>query len=96
MTNPSPVATFQSYFQKLWSQLRNPSALFRSAQNTTAQVASQAASQGPSVLQQLRNVNRSQLVTAGVVLAECIGFFTVGEMIGRFKLIGYHGEGAHH
>jgi F-type H+-transporting ATPase subunit g len=26
-----------------------------------------------------------------------LGFFTVGEMIGRFKLVGYRGDtGAHH
>jgi len=37
-------------------------------------------------------------VAGGVLVAECLGFFTVGEMIGRFKLIGYHGEvaAAHH
>jgi hypothetical protein len=36
-------------------------------------------------------------VAGGVVAAEVLGFFTVGEMIGRMKLVGYHGEaGAHH
>ncbi|KAL2136625.1 hypothetical protein VTI74DRAFT_2654 [Chaetomium olivicolor] len=48
--------------------------------------------------QQIRNISRTQVVAGGVVLAECLGFFTVGEMIGRLKLIGYHGEthAAHH
>ena len=48
--------------------------------------------------QAMRNIGTSQLITAGVVAAEMIGFFTVGEMVGRMKLIGYrsssHGE--HH
>jgi F-type H+-transporting ATPase subunit g len=46
----------------------------------------------------VRNVNRTQALAGGVLFAECLGFFTVGEMIGRFKLIGYHGEvpAAHH
>ncbi|KAL2255860.1 hypothetical protein VTK26DRAFT_2601 [Humicola hyalothermophila] len=45
--------------------------------------------------QQLRNLSRAQVVAGGVVFAECLGFFTVGEMIGRLKLVGYHGE-VHH
>jgi len=35
------------------------------------------------------------MMTAGVVGAEVLGFFTVGEMIGKMKLVGYHGE-VHH
>ena len=31
------------------------------------------------------------MVAAGVVGAEVLGFFTVGEMIGRMKLVGYRG-----
>ncbi len=92
LTRPRPTApasTFQTYFQTLWKQLSNPSTLFRQAQSTTAQA--------PSTLQQARGLSRAQLVAGGVVVAECLGFFTVGEMIGRFKLIGYHGDvHAHH
>lgn len=46
-------------------------------------------------LNSIRNVNRQQLAAVGVVGAELLGFFTVGQMIGRFKLVGYHGEPAH-
>jgi hypothetical protein len=90
----SSVATFQTYFQHMLKQVRNPASLFQSAQRTTAQ----AASQPTSVLQQARNLSRAQLLAGGVIVAECLGFFTVGEMIGRFKLVGYHGEtpAAHH
>ncbi|KAM3509531.1 hypothetical protein MY10362_000525 [Beauveria mimosiformis] len=49
-----------------------------------------------SIIQQVRGLGAPQLVAGGVVLAECLGFFTVGEIIGRFKLVGYHGEVAHH
>lgn len=71
----------QSYYQNLWRSVQNGSIL-NSPQN---------------FLNQARNLNSAQLAAGGVVLAECIGFFTVGEMIGRFKLVGYHGEaGAHH
>ncbi|KAK3943704.1 ATP synthase subunit G, mitochondrial [Diplogelasinospora grovesii] len=90
MTPPS-MATFQSYFQNVFRQLRNPSALLQAAQKT-------APSNPTSVLQAVRNLSRAQLIAAGVILAECLGFFTVGEMIGRMKIIGYHGEtgAAHH
>jgi hypothetical protein len=41
-------------------------------------------------------MNRAQLVSGGVILAEVLGFFTVGEIIGRFKLVGYRGEKEEH
>ena len=36
------------------------------------------------------------MVSVGVIGAEVLGFFTVGEMIGRFKLVGYRGDMEHH
>ncbi|KAK3896429.1 mitochondrial ATP synthase g subunit-domain-containing protein, partial [Staphylotrichum tortipilum] len=83
--NPPSISTFQTYFQNLWKQLQTPGVFF----------ANLAQSLNP---QQARNLSRTQVVAGGVLLAECLGFFTVGEMIGRFKLVGYHGEthAAHH
>jgi F-type H+-transporting ATPase subunit g len=75
----SSVSTFQTYFQNLWKQLQNPGAFLSSLFQSV----------NP---QQARNISRTQVVAGGVILAECLGFFTVGEMIGRLKLIGYHGE----
>ncbi|KAM7206766.1 hypothetical protein V8F33_000409 [Rhypophila sp. PSN 637] len=79
---PPPVNTFQSFFQNLWTRIQNPSTIFR----------------GTNPLQSLRSISATQVVAGGVLAAECLGFFTVGEMIGRFKLIGYHGDtgAAHH
>jgi F-type H+-transporting ATPase subunit g len=48
-----------------------------------------------SVLSSIRNVNGRQMAAVGIVFAEVLGFFTVGEMVGRMKLVGYHGE-THH
>lgn len=81
----SSISTFQTYFQNLWKQLQHPSAFIQSLSKSF----------NP---QQARNISRTQVVTGGVLLAELLGFFTVGEMIGRFKLVGYHGEthSAHH
>lgn len=41
-------------------------------------------------------MSTQQMVTVGVLGAEVLGFFTVGEMIGRMKLVGYRGDTRHH
>ncbi len=81
----SSVSTFQTYFQGLWKQVQTPGVFVNNVLQYTSP-------------QQIRNLSRAQLAAGGVLLAECLGFFTVGEMIGRFKLVGYRGEthAAHH
>lgn len=84
-----PMSTFQSYFQRLVKSVRNPNVLFNQAQQSTPSPT--------GILQQFRNINSQQMVAGGIIVAECLGFFTVGEMIGRFKIVGYRGDtGAHH
>ncbi|EQK97628.1 ATP synthase subunit g [Ophiocordyceps sinensis CO18] len=78
--SPPSMATFQTYYQNLWRSVQNGS-ISQTSQN---------------LLQQVRSLNAAHLATAGVVFAECLGFFTVGEMIGRFKIVGYRGEPGHH
>lgn len=52
-----------------------------------------------NLVQRMRNMDNQQMINVGVIAAEVIGFFTVGEIIGRMKMIGYssstHGHGAH-
>ncbi|KAK2043057.1 hypothetical protein LZ31DRAFT_555575 [Colletotrichum somersetense] len=86
---PPPVSTFQSYFQRAVAALKNPSTLLNS-------VSSSAAAAKPADL--ASRINTGSVAFGAVVAAECLGFFTVGEMIGRFKIVGYHGEthAAHH
>jgi F-type H+-transporting ATPase subunit g len=76
----SSVATFQAFYQNAWNSLRTGS-LFQSPQ---------------AILNSIRNVSTAQLAAGGVIAAELLGFFTVGEIIGRFKLVGYRGEVASH
>ena len=79
--------------------MRNPSALIESTAKSaqqTAQKTAQTASQNPeALLQRVRNMDQGTLIAGGVLFAEAIGFFTVGEMIGRMKIVGYRGE-VHH
>jgi len=48
----------------------------------------------PGYLNSMRNMNSAQAISAAVVVAEVIGFFTVGEMLGKMKVVGYRGPGS--
>ncbi|KAI9868219.1 MAG: hypothetical protein M1813_006964 [Trichoglossum hirsutum] len=88
--SPPPLSTFQQYFQSLIHVIRNPTSLFASTTTTTNTLSPS------SMLNLLRNANGQQLAATGVVIAEVIGFFTIGEILGRFKLVGYRGEKLEH
>ena len=48
-------------------------------------------------LSALRNVLKPENVKNGTLIAaEVLGFFTVGEMLGRWKIVGYRGKVDHH
>lgn len=50
-----------------------------------------------SAYETIRAASPKERASLAVLGAEIIGFFTVGEIVGRRKLIGYRGEaGAHH
>jgi F-type H+-transporting ATPase subunit g len=68
-------------FQQTYKQLLNP-ATYREAARSAIQV--------------LREGNAKDLVFAAVLTAEIIGFFKVGEIIGRRKLVGYRAQTHHH
>ncbi|KAK2004758.1 hypothetical protein LX36DRAFT_649574 [Colletotrichum falcatum] len=93
---PPPASTFQSYFQRALGTLKNPNTLLNSVSSTASSAASSAAAAKPADI--LSRINTASVAFGAVVAAECLGFFTVGEMIGRFKIVGYHGEthAAHH
>ncbi|EEU48086.1 uncharacterized protein NECHADRAFT_102391 [Fusarium vanettenii 77-13-4] len=78
--SPPNMATFQTTYQNLLKTIQTRGIL-QSSQN---------------VIQQVRNIGPAQVAAGGVVLAEVLGFFTVGEIIGRFKLVGYRGETSSH
>lgn len=84
----SPVSAFKSYYSYMFNSLRQPQALISSAKAIDA----------PGVCTKLRGISAKQWATYGVVTAEVLGFFTVGEIIGKRKLVGYHGKAAaaHH
>ncbi|KAG8630235.1 hypothetical protein KVT40_001854 [Elsinoe batatas] len=84
--SPPDVATFRTYFQPLINAAKNPGALLNATPSANPN----------SILSRIRNVDNQQLVQAGIVGAEVIGFFTIGEMIGRLKIVGYRTSGHAH
>jgi F-type H+-transporting ATPase subunit g len=89
---PPSIQTMQNYMQPAMKAVRNPSSLM----NRVASEANNAAQQPANVLSQVRSMSREQWYSIGVVAAEVVGFFSVGEIIGRFKLIGYRAKEEHH
>jgi len=80
--NPPDWSTFQSTFQATFRPLLNPA----NAVNYARQFVTFA-----------RSASQKELAYFGVLGAEILGFFTVGEIVGRRKLIGYRGDTrAHH
>lgn len=90
------MQTVQSYLTPVTNAVRNPSALMSQTQGAAQSTAQQAASNPQSFLTRLRNMDSDTLLATGIVTAETIGFFCVGEMIGRFKVIGYWGGKTEH
>jgi F-type H+-transporting ATPase subunit g len=76
----------QAYIQPALNSLRNPATLF----NRISSEASQTSPQ--NLLAQVRGMSNAQWASIGVVAAEVVGFFSVGEIIGRFKLVGYRAK----
>ncbi|MCJ1380638.1 hypothetical protein MMC17_003746 [Xylographa soralifera] len=81
---PPDVAAFQTYLNPVLRAVRNPSSLMSGTPSSD------------TILSRIRNMDRAQMVSAGVLTAEVLGFFTVGEMVGRLKLVGYNGDVHHH
>lgn len=88
------MQTVQTYLQPVRNAVSNPSSLMSTTQHT----AQSAASSPQSYLARIRNMDRETMMSAAVIGAETIGFFCVGEMLGRFKIVGYRGgqHGEHH
>lgn len=85
MTPPS-MATVQSHMQPLLHAMRRPSDLFNNTSSSPLHL------NPVHLVNRIRNLSRKEMATAAVVTAELLGFFTVGEVLGRFKLVGYRGE----
>ncbi|KAF7510093.1 hypothetical protein GJ744_007197 [Endocarpon pusillum] len=88
MSLPS-LSHVQSYLQPVINVARDPKSLLSRASSTSNYINPE------TILSNVRNTNRQQLISLSVIGAEVLGFFTVGTMIGRMKIVGYHGQPSH-
>jgi len=89
----STMETVQSYLSPLSHTFRSPSSVLSAAAPTARTVVNNP----QNMVARLRELDPSTLTSIGVIAAEVIGFFSVGEMIGRFHIVGYRGgHGEHH
>jgi hypothetical protein len=96
--SPPYVSTYASASASAYTHGSNMQTFQTYGQNLMSAVRNPSANAPSNPLQAMRNIGSTQVMTAGVVAAEVLGFFTVGEMIGRMKLIGYHStsQASHH
>ncbi len=90
------MQTVQSYLTPVTNAVRNPSSLAPRTASVAERSAETAVNNPQSFLERLRSFDSATMITAGVIGAETIGFFTIGEMIGRLKIIGYRGGHSEH
>lgn len=71
--------------------------MLQQASKQAESAAGQVIAQPTSVISRMSNISTQQMASVGVVAAEILGFFTLGEMIGKWKIVGYRSSApAHH
>ena len=88
--------TVQGYLAPLRNLASNPSSLMSRTAGTAESTAQTVVNNPESIVNRVRNVDSATFVSASIVAAETIGFFCVGEMIGRLKIVGYRGGQSEH
>ncbi|KAI5303364.1 hypothetical protein KEM56_007623 [Ascosphaera pollenicola] len=87
---PPPIATFKAYYQPIFSSLKTPSATIKCIYNTTSNLSTYC-----NIVGKAKALTKAQWASGGIAALEVLGFFSVGEMIGRRKVVGYRGDVAH-
>ncbi|GIZ42472.1 hypothetical protein CKM354_000574200 [Cercospora kikuchii] len=92
---PPNAQTVQNVIAPIRNAVSNPTAVGSRTAKAAEKTADQAINSPQSFLERLRNLDSATLTQVGIVTAETIGFFSIGEIIGRFKIIGYRSNAAH-
>ncbi|KZZ86997.1 ATPase, F0 complex, subunit G, mitochondrial [Ascosphaera apis ARSEF 7405] len=87
---PPSLATFKTYYQPVIKSLQAPTATIKCIYDTTFTLSTYCNAVGKA-----RALSKAQWAGASIVALEVLGFFSVGEMIGRRKIVGYRGDVAH-
>ncbi|EMF13969.1 ATP synthase subunit G [Sphaerulina musiva SO2202] len=92
---PPNAQSVQSAIAPLRNAVSNPASFGSRTAKAAEKTADQAIQNPQSFVERLRNLDPAALTQVGIVTAETIGFFSIGEIIGRFKLVGYRSSAVH-
>ncbi|KAF3904138.1 hypothetical protein AA313_de0204098 [Arthrobotrys entomopaga] len=87
--SPPSLEALQKFYSPYVSPLLNPSSWWGHIKSIRPRIS--ALPDPEAALQSLQAVPRQTVAQYAVLAAECVGFFTVGTMIGRRKIVGYRG-----
>ncbi|KAK6533295.1 hypothetical protein TWF694_002248 [Orbilia ellipsospora] len=87
--SPPSLEAFQKFYSPYVSPLLNPSSWWGHIKSIRPRISSLPDPE--AALQSIQAVPKQTVAQYAVLAAECIGFFTVGTMIGRRKIVGYRG-----
>jgi F-type H+-transporting ATPase subunit g len=88
--------TVQGYLTPVRNAISNPSSLMSRTSGAAESTAQTVVNNPESLVNRVRNLDSATFVSASIIAAETIGFFCVGEMIGRLKIVGYRGGHSEH
>jgi len=80
------MAHMQKTYDPIITALRNPYNAGHHAQGLVNAL--------PGYLNRARNMDSRQMWGVAIIVAEVLGFFTVGEILGKMKIVGYSGPGS--
>ncbi|KAK6333545.1 ATP synthase subunit G atp20 [Orbilia javanica] len=87
--SPPSVQSFQTFYRPYVGPLLNPSSWWGHIKSIRPRIS--ALPDPETAYRSVQGTSRKELAGYAVLAAECLGFFTVGTMIGRRKIVGYRG-----
>ncbi|KAI5282851.1 hypothetical protein KEM54_002538 [Ascosphaera aggregata] len=84
------LSAFSAYYQPIFNSLKTPAAMTQCIYNTAFNPSTYY-----NAMAEARAMTKMQWANAGIIAAEVLGFFSLGEIIGRRKIVGYRGDVAH-
>ncbi|KAF3902949.1 hypothetical protein ABW20_dc0101180 [Dactylellina cionopaga] len=92
--NPPSLDSLQNFYRPYVGPLLNPSSWWGHIKSIRPRIS--ALPDPETAMHSIQAVPKKELAQYAVLAAECLGFFTVGTMIGRRKIVGYRGGVVEH
>ncbi|KAK6350317.1 hypothetical protein TWF696_006548 [Orbilia brochopaga] len=87
--SPPSLEAFQTFYRPYVGPLLNPANWWGQIKSIRPSISKLPDPE--TAWNRAQKISREELTNYAIVAAECVGFFTVGTMIGRRKIVGYRG-----